>query len=431
MVRLEDHKQDTEFRPIEILAAPRRACIPLSQHLGQMCLPLVKAGDTVTLGQKIGSVEAHVFSPVHASVSGRVVGVQEWPHPVLGACTAVVIDNAEPVKPLYFHPHSENEAALLSPEQIRGIIFEAGIVGMGGAGFPSHIKLNQPKPIQSLIINGSECEPYLTGDSRLMVERSERVARGIELVARCLGRPQVYIAVEDNNPDAATALSEHARSRGYKIVILPSSYPQGGEKQLVKSVLRREVPRGKLPFDVGVVVHNVATVHAVYEAVYVGKPLYERMVTVAGSCLSRPKNLLARIGTPIQELINVCGPLTADPARIIVGGPMMGIAQGSTDVPVIKTTTGVLLLNEKEAQERREEFCIRCGACVRECPAGLMPTMINLAAEREMWAEAKAYDALDCIECGLCSYVCPANRRLTPSIRRAKGQIHKMRTIRR
>jgi electron transport complex protein RnfC len=269
-----------------------------------------------------------------------------------------------------------------------------------------------------LIINAAECEPYLTGDYRLMVEKTKEIIKGIELIARCLGVKNIYVAIEDNKPEAIKAFN-------YELRILKSQYPQGGERQLIKNILGKEVPSGNLPFDIGVVVHNVATVYAIYEAVYLNKPLYERVVTVTGSILSNPKNLLVRIGTPIRELIDFCGPLKEGPAKIIIGGPMMGIAQYTDEVPVIKSTTGVVLLNEKEARLQEEEFCIRCGACVRACPAGLMPCLINLASEKEMWTEAKAYRAIDCIECGLCNYVCPANRRLTQSIKRAKLEVNK------
>jgi electron transport complex protein RnfC len=257
-----------------------------------------------------------------------------------------------------------------------------------------------------------------------MMEKTEEIIKGIELVERCLKVKNVYIAIEDNKPEAIGIFSHRvAGSQGHKLRVLKSSYPQGGEKQLIKNILGREVPQGKLPFEVGVVVHNVATIFAIYEAVYLGKPLYERLVTVTGSCLSNPKNLLVRIGTPIKELIDFCGPLKEEPAKVIIGGPMMGLAQYSLQVPVIKSTCGVILLNAKEAGILEEEFCIRCGACVRECPVGLMPCLINLASQKQMWVQAKAYNALDCIECGLCNYVCPANRMLTQSIRRAKIEV--------
>ncbi|MFA5144640.1 MAG: electron transport complex subunit RsxC [Candidatus Omnitrophota bacterium] len=419
MVKLEEHKHSTENKNIEKAPLPSHVYIPLSQHLGKICNALqVKAGDTVLTGQKIAQAVAHVYSPIHASVSGKVTSIQDWPHPVLGKCAAVIIESDGLDKTQFPPPRPQNEIDNLSAEQIRNMIFEAGIVGMGGASFPAHIKLNPPKPVDTLIINGAECEPYLTGDSRLMIEKTKEVIKGINLIARCLGVKNIYIAIEDNKLEAIKQLKAHGL--GLVVKILKSEYPQGGEKQLIKNILGKEVPFGKLPFDIGVVVHNVATVYAIYEAVYLNKPLYERVVTVTGSILSNPKNLLARIGTPIKELIDLCGPLKEEPSKIIIGGPMMGIAQYTDEVPVIKSTTGVLLLNKKEAKAQEEEVCIRCGACVRACSIGLMPCLINLASEKKMWAEALNYNAMDCIECGLCNYVCPAKRKLTQSVKRAK-----------
>jgi electron transport complex protein RnfC len=254
-----------------------------------------------------------------------------------------------------------------------------------------------------------------------MVEKTQEIIKGIGILARCVGVKKVYIAIEDNKPEAIKAFGcQSVKDPGYQVVVLRSAYPQGGEKQLIKNVLGKEVPQGKLPFDIGVLVHNVGTVLAVYEAAYLNKPLYERVVTVTGSCVQNPKNLLVRIGTPIKELIGRCGPLLQEPAKIIVGGPMMGLAQFSEDVPVIKSTTGVLLFNKKESQAQEEQFCIRCGSCIRECPVGLMPTLINLSSQKQMWQEAKDHGALDCIECGICGFVCPSNIRLVQSIKRAK-----------
>lgn len=440
MFNIKEYKDATENKPIEKMLLPQKVYISLSQHLGKICAPLVKIGDSVSLGQKIASVEAHVYAPIHASIAGKVTAIQNWPHPVLGRAQAIIIEREGAQEPNDAsspgrQARAQEEIDKLTSVQIRNIVFEAGIVGMGGASFPTHIKLNPPKPVDTLIINGAECEPYLTGDYRLMVEKTKEILAGIRLVAKCLGVKKIYIAIEDNKPEAikqfrvssgdACLPVRQGPSCGwhgseFTVRVLKSAYPQGGEKQLIRNVLGKEVPAGKLPFDAGVVVHNVGTINAIYEAVYFSKPLYERVVTVTGSCLSNPKNLLVRIGTPIKELIDFCGPVKGCPAKIIIGGPMMGIAQYTTDVPVIKSTTGVVVLNQSEAKSQEEEFCIRCGACVRVCPAGLMPCLINLASEKELWTEAKAYSALDCIECGLCNYVCPARRRLTQSIRRAK-----------
>ena len=420
MVRLEDNKFYTEDKPLEALPLPAKVYIPLSQHLGKPCLSLVNPGDSVSLGQKIGSVEAHVYSPVHASVSGKVKAIVDCPHPVLGRAKAVVIEADDNCGPQRIDYSPREDVGELTAEDIKNIIFDSGVVGMGGASFPAHIKLNPPKPVEALIINGAECEPYLTADYRLMLEKTQEIIKGIELIVKCLGVKKVFIAIEDNKPEAIKVFSRQPSAVSFQIKVLKSSYPQGGEKQLIKSVLNKEVPRGKLPFDLGVVVHNVATVFAIYQSVYLNKPLFERVVTVTGPILEKPKNLLVRIGTPIKELIAFCSPLKEEPAKIINGGPMMGIAQYSTDAPVIKSTNGILLLGKKEAVSLQEEYCIRCGACVRECPVGLLPCMINLASERSIWQEAISYGALDCIECGVCSYVCPANRRLVQSIKRAK-----------
>jgi len=426
MVRLDEHKHSTENKPIEKLPLPAKVYIPLSQHLGKISIPEVRAGDNVLTGQRIAGVAGHVSAFIHSSVSGKVTGLEDWPHPVLGRCKAITIESDAKDTKSAGHQlaKSPEEIENLTPEQIRNIVFEAGIVGMGGASFPTHIKLNPSKPVDTLVINGAECEPYLTGDYRLMIEKTKEVLQGTAIVEKCLGVKKVIIAIEDNKPEAISRFRAICDKR-YAIDILKSAYPQGGEKQLIKNVLKREVPSGRLPFDIGVVVHNVGTVYAIYEAVFLGKPLYERVVTVTGSCLTNPKNLLVRIGTPIKELIAYCGPLREEPAKIIIGGPMMGMAQYTTDVPVIKSTTGVVLLNRKEARVQEEEFCIRCGACVRACPAGLMPCLINLASEKELWTQAKAYSCLDCIECGLCNYVCPANRMLTQSIKRAKLEASK------
>jgi electron transport complex protein RnfC len=422
MVRLEENKSQTNDKAIEVMPLPLKVYIPLSQHVGKLCSPGVKMGDLVFTGQRIAAAEAHVYAPIHASISGKVVSIQDWPHPVLGRCKTIVIESdGQDAKTENRKPKTE-EIDRLSPDQIRSIVLEAGITGMGGAGFPTHIKLTPPKPVDTLIINGAECEPFLASDYRLMVEKTKEILLGVELIVKCLGVNKVYIAIEDNKPEAIKQFS--VLSSQFSVKILKSYYPQGGEKQLIKNILSKEVPQSKLPFDIGVVVHNVGTVFAIYEAVYKNKPLYERAVTVTGSCLANPKNLLVRIGTPIRDLLDYCGPLKEEPAKIIVGGPMMGIAQYTDEVPVIKTTTGVILMNIEEAGVIHEELpCIRCGACIRECPAFLMPTLISLASQKDLWLEAKLYGALDCIECGICNYVCPANIRLVQSIKKAKSEL--------
>jgi electron transport complex protein RnfC len=417
MVRLAENKHYSENKPTEKLPLPSKVYLPLIQHLGKICNPLVKAGDPVSLGQKIASIDAHVYAPVHSSISGKVTVITDWPHPVLGRAKAVVIEGDGRDNAAEFPAREQQEIDRLTLPDLRKIILDAGIVGMGGASFPTHVKFNPPKPLNTLVINGAECEPYLTADARLMVEKASQICKAAALIARCLGVRDVYIGIESNKPEAIKVFSE---APGIKVKVLPSDYPQGGEKQLIKNILGKEIPRGKLPFDIGVLVQNVATVYAIYEAVYKGKPLIERIVTVTGSCLQSPKNLLVRIGTPVKNLIEFCGPLKEPPAKIIIGGPMMGIAQYTDEVPVIKSSSGLLLMNKDEARILDEDPCIRCAACVRGCPVGLMPCQINLASERLLWDLTREYGASDCIECGICNYVCPSNRRLLQTIKRAK-----------
>jgi electron transport complex protein RnfC len=422
MVKLAENKHYSENKPTQSLPLPLKVYIPLIQHLGKACDLQVKVGDSVSLGQKIASVEARVCAPIHASISGKVAAILDWPHPVLGRAKAVVIEGDGQDNLSGFHLKDQLQIDKLTAPDLRKIVLDAGIVGMGGAGFPTHIKLNPAKPLHTLIINGAECEPYLTADARLMVEKTAQLSAGIALIARCLGVKDVYIGIEKNKPEAIKAFLEIS---GIKVKVLPSDYPQGGEKQLIESISGKEIPRGKLPFDIGVLVQNVATVYAIYEAVYKGKPLIERIVTVAGSCFSEPKNLRVRIGTPISNLIEFCGPLKAPPAKIIIGGPLMGIAQYTDQVPIIKSSSGLLLMNKDEARILDEDPCIRCAACVRACPVGLLPCQINLASERSLWNLTKEYGASDCIECGICNYVCPANRRLLQTIKRAKLEVIK------
>lgn len=421
MIKLSENKL-TSHKPIEPLPLPARAYIPLIQHAGAACDILdVKVGDTVRRGQRLAYAKAKVFAPIHASLSGKVAAVQDWPHPVLERCRTIVIENDALDAAVETRPRTGQEVDRLTASEMRQIVFDAGIVGLGGAAFPTHLKLDPIKPVDTLIINCAECEPYLTADFRLMVEKTREILLGVKAVGRCLGVSKVIIAIEDNKPEAVESFTRERSSMPQaEIKVLKSFYPQGGEKQLIKNILGKEVPRGKLPFDIGIVVHNVGTIYVIYEALYKNKPLYERVVTVSGSCLANPKNLLARIGTPIHDLIEFCGPFTQEPAKIIIGGPMMGVAQYSEMAPVIKSTTGVILFNKKEAEMAGESACIRCGACIRSCEQGIMPCMINLAAGKGLWEHAARYGALDCTECGCCSYVCPSNRYLVQSIRRAK-----------
>lgn len=425
MVKLEEHKELTEHKPIEKARLPAKVHIPLLQHAGKpLDIIYVKAGDAVKRGQCLASSDAGLFSPVHASISGVVKQIAGYPHPVLGFCRAITIEGDgkdEAVSGMV--ARTEKEAASLSVEELRQVVFQAGIVGLGGAAFPAHIKLSPKAQLESFILNGAECEPYLTADDRLMLEKTDEIAKGINLILKIINLKSCYIAIEDNKPEAIERMRQFARPFNWKVVVLKSAYPQGGEKQLIKSCLGKEVPSGKLPFDIGVLVHNVGTVNAIYEAVYLRKPLYERVVTVTGRCLTDSKNILARIGTPVGDLIEQCGPLLKNPKKIIMGGPMTGVAQYTMDGPVIKGTSGVILFGEAEETKAEESFCVRCGACVDNCPMGLNPGLIAMAISKDKLDLARDLGIMDCSECGLCAYVCPGKKRLVQAIKTAKLRI--------
>ncbi len=428
MIKLEEHKHLTENKPIETAGLPAKVFIPLSQHLGKMLdIIKVKPGDEVKRGMLIATSDKGLFSPVHASISGKVSAISDYPHPVTGFCRAIAIESDGKDEPCAeMIPRKEQEAESLSEENLRKIVFEAGIVGLGGATFPTHIKLSPSRPIDYFILNGAECEPYLTTDYRLMVEKADEIIKGAKLITKILKPRSCYIAIEDNKPEAIKLMRERAKMFNWEVVVLKSAYPQGGEKQIIKSCIGAEVPSGKLPFDIGVVVQNVATVYAIYEAVYLNKPLYERVVTVTGNCLANPKNLLVRIGTPVKDLIEQCGPLLKEPKKIIMGGPMMGIAQFSTGGPIIKGSSGVILLDVLEEKEQEESFCVRCGECLQNCPMGLNPGMIALAIARDKLELAEEYGIMDCIECGLCAYLCPSRRNIVQAIKAAKAKLRSL-----
>jgi electron transport complex protein RnfC len=433
MIKLTEHKQFTEGKKIRDAGLPQRVYIPLIQHFGKPCAKLlVKPNDVVKTGQVIATGEEGVFSPVHASISGKVIAIIDWPHPALGRAKAIVIESDTKDEKSYDTPLDSRRWEKYTASEIRQIIFNAGIVGLGGAGFPTHIKLKAPKQIDTFILNGAECEPYLNSDFRLMLEHAAEIIEGAKIVLKVLGIDNCIVAIEDNKPQAIEAFKKEIRNSclagrqaKFEIRILKTQYPQGGEKQLIKSVLRREVPSGGLPFDIGVLVHNVGTVFAIYEAIYKDKPFYERVVTVTGSCLNNPGNFLVRMGTTVKDLIEVCGGLNKEPAKVVFGGPMMGIAQYSLDVPVIKTTSGIIFFEKDQLIKREDRVCCRCSRCIDVCPMRIMPAIISMAAEKERWDMARDYDVSDCIECGLCSYICPAKRDLVHLIKYAKTKIKK------
>lgn len=425
-VSVPHHKELTEGIPLERAKEPDVVTIPLHQHTGAPCEPLVKIGDKVKIGQKIGQSEAFVSAPVHSSIAGTVKGITSMSIPTGLIVNCVVIESDgsneihESVKP-------KGSLDQLSSKELIGIIKEAGITGMGGAGFPTYVKLSPPsdKKIDTIIINGAECEPYLTADHRLMVEMPEKVVFGLKVIMKAVGVESGIIAVENNKPDAIKALREASKNeKNIKITSLKAKYPQGDEKRLINATLGREVPSGGLPMDVGAIVSNVSTTKAVTEAVLEGKPLYERIVTITGNGIKEPKNLIVKIGTSFREVIEQCGGFKeGSPGKIIMGGPMMGISQYTIDVPIIKGSGGILVLTEKEAKPDPIHPCIKCGKCVEVCPVKLQPLYLSSYSLKGLFDKSEDLHALDCVECGACSYICPAKRPLVESIRVAKREI--------
>ena len=423
-VHPEYRKELTASLAITAAPAPQKAIIPLQQHIGAPCEPLVGVGDTVKVGQKIGDSEGFVSSPVHASISGKVTAIEPCNHPLGMKVAAVIIESDGLDEWCEFEPPADPD--LLSPEEIRALIRSAGIVGMGGAAFPAHVKLSPPegKTIDTVILNGAECEPYLTADHRLMLERSEEVVFGLEVIMRALGAGRGIIGIEDNKADALRVMGQSVEGKSdLSVVPLKTKYPQGAEKMLIQVTTRRSVPSGGLPLDVGVVNHNVGSAVAISEAVRKGRPLIERVITVTGEGIRRPANLMVRLGTPASELIDFCGGLKKETCKVIIGGPMMGLAQPATDLPVIKGTSGIVALTSEDVDLSESGSCIRCARCVQVCPINLVPTFIAQAAEHNLFERAEKLHAADCIECGCCAYICPARIPLTQWIRIAKAEV--------
>ncbi|HUU39108.1 MAG TPA: electron transport complex subunit RsxC [Candidatus Desulfaltia sp.] len=417
-------KEATCDKSILPLPPPQRVVIPLLQHFGSPAKPLVKKGQEVFLGQMIGEGTGLFSARVHASVSGTILAVEEHGHSGGYPVPAVVIANDGRDRTA-----SETGGAAdpfsLSPDEIRQKVKDAGVVGLGGAAFPTAVKLAPPKDklIDILVINGCECEPMLTADYRLMLEHPEEILKGAELARLAVGAQKTIIGIEENKGEAADILRRQADHFPVEIHLLKTKYPQGAEKNLIYALLRREVPRGGLPFDVGIVVQNVGTVKAIWEAVSAGKPLYERAVTVGGPGISEPKNLLARVGTPFRSAVDFCGGLKDDANTLIMGGPMMGLAQWSLDTPIVKGTSGILAWHSPAPAS--EYPCIRCGRCVEHCPMGLSPTQLHKFVRYEKWAEAENWGVLDCVECGCCQYICPSKIPLVHWMRLGKNKINR------
>jgi len=415
-------KNPTAEKKLEFLSPPEKVVIPLHQHFGNPAEPLVKKGEDIFLGQKIGEATSLFSASVHASVSGKVTSVDGHNHPLGKPVLSVTIANDGEDR---MHPDWEEteDPFALMPDQIRQKVRDAGIVGLGGAAFPTAVKITPPKdkPIDTVILNGCECEPILTADYRLMMESPDDILKGAELVRIATGADRILVGIEDNKKKAFGFLREKASSYSAEVFLVKTKYPQGAEKNLIYAVLGREVPRGGLPFDVGVVVQNVGTAKAIWDAAKAGIPLYERALTVSGNGVKEPKNLIVRIGTPFQAVTDYCGGLSEHVNTLIMGGPMMGLAQWTPEVPVIKGTSGILAW--KDAPPSAELSCISCARCVSHCPMGLVPTQLMRYARHDYLSEAEDWGILDCVECGSCQYSCPAKIPLVHWIRYGKNKI--------
>ena len=410
MIQVEERKIPQHNLPIEKFFGAKRLYLHLSQHVGKPSRLLLKPKDKIEEGGLIASSDGLISAFLSSPAAGTIKEIIRFNHPVLRKSTAVVLETDGSEK-----SYSVSEdIAVLDKNTILDKVRNAGIVGMGGAAFPTYVKLKPPKPIDTLIINGCECEPYLSCDYRLMVEKSDEIFKGVGLVSKIISPKRIIFAIEDNKPEAIKKFNRIISTKKYflpsaQVTILPSRYPQGGEKQLIYVLTKRKVPLGGLPFDVGCLVHNVGTLYAVYEAVYYNKPLIERVVTFAGGALKEPKNILVKLGTTIEELFN-SGILEfkTDPIKIVYGGPMMGIALDGLGYPVMKGTSGILFLTKEEIDTRKENVCIRCARCVDSCPMELLPLEFVKRVKNEEYSSLNELYIKDCIECGACSFSCPA-----------------------
>ncbi|HAQ61465.1 TPA: electron transport complex subunit RsxC [Candidatus Delongbacteria bacterium] len=422
-----DGKSFSEKMPIEKMPSPKIAAIHLHQG-GRPSKAIVAVGDEVKVGQPLSEADGFMSVPVHASISGKVKAIAKITDAAGNKTDAVIIES-DGKGEMYGGVGEKVDYSQLTADEIRNKIAAAGVVGMGGARFPTHVKLSPPaeKKINYIILNGVECEPYLTADDRLMQESPETIIEGLKLIMKVVNAENGIIGIEKNKPESIKIMKDKTASmQNIKVIDLEVKYPQGGEKQLIVASIGKEVPSGGLPMDVGVVVSNVGTANAVYEAVALNKPFYERIVSVTGESITNPKNLLAKIGTPTSELIEYCGGVKEDVYKVVNGGPMMGAAMYSMEAPVHKGTSGILCLSKENAAVYEEQPCISCGKCVSVCPLKLVPTEIQMNVQYKRFEQAEKLGILDCMLCGTCAYVCPAKRNLVHYFNIGKAKIAEM-----
>lgn len=416
------YKELSSGSEIVEMDAPEKVVIPLQQNIGSECKPVVEVGDHVKLGQLIGQAVNNMGVSVHSSVSGVVTKIEKIVKTSGHEITSVFIDNDG--KDEIGYERKENvDLNSLTRDEILDNIKKAGVSGLGGAGFPTHVKLDVKEgEVDTVILNGAECEPYLTCDDQLMRTYPKEIIQGLKLAMKVTGAKRGYIAIEDNKEKAIKAIEESISDSNIELAILKTKYPQGDEKRIIQAVTKRKVPYKGLPKDVGVVVVNVGTSKAIYDSSF-GIPQYKRVLTVSGMAVKEPKNISVRIGTPLYECIEFCGGLTEAPEELVVGGPMMGFSQDSFDRPVEKGVTGIICMTKEEINEKEEEACIACGKCVDVCPQHLLPAAISRAVEARLFEKARGLSVEACIECGSCAYICPANRPLVTNIRKAKTRL--------
>ncbi|MCB2206586.1 electron transport complex subunit RsxC [bacterium] len=424
-----EEKELSEHCAFEVMPLPASVILPLSQHLGKQAKPLVDKRATVARGQVVAEADGFISAPVHAPIMGTVKSIGRennsngYMKEALVIIPAKLKEDEEAPADVTMPPL---DAETATPDEIRARVKEAGIVGQGGAAFPTFVKLNPPegRELESVIINGCECEPYLTRDDRFMLERPDAIVSGLRLIMRALGVQKGIIGIENNKPDAIASMQKAVQGfDGLEVCALQTKYPQGAEKMLIKAVNGREVPPGKLPLDVGVVIQNIGTAVAVHDAVTKGEPSVTAALTVTGRGIRTPKNLIVPVGTPIKDVIEFCGGLTEDAGKVIVGGPMMGVAQYNLEAPVMKATSGIVVLTKEEVRAREETNCLRCGKCVDACPLHLLPTRLARLAELNRLEEAEEYGITVCMECGSCAFTCPANIPLVQWLRLGKQRV--------
>ncbi len=426
-IHVPDNKVFTEDKKIERMS-PSVVYVPLHQHVGVTCKALVKKGDIVKIGQKIGDSDASLSAPVHASISGVVKGIEKR-YTTTGNQTDCIVIESDGEEIYDDTLIARNKNHNLTSEEIENIVREAGIVGMGGAAFPAEVKLRSSKgSVDSIILNGAECEPYLTCDHRVMLEDSEKIIAGLEIMLNYFENAKGYIGIEDNKKNAIEVLKAAAKeSNNIDVVEVKTKFPQGDSYRMIDSILKRRVPQGGRGKDANVIVNNVATAAAIADAVFQGKALYERVITVTGNGVKTPKNLMVKIGTTIGDLIKECGGFNGEPGKIISGGPMTGVTQFNLEAPVTKGTCGIVVLTQEEAEKEKIMPCIKCGKCLDVCPVFLEPLFISAYSLRDRFEDAEKLNALSCIVCGSCSFVCPSKRPLTESIVHAQREINKKR----